>query len=133
MNLRELVLGTKSRSGQQWDIWEAVYSPVGPDGYPRRIWDKRTGLIDHEVAEHWREQYDLSHIMRRDWATLGPKLRGKLTINVGLSDNYFLNNAVYLVEDFLESASNPPADAKIDYGQRDEHCWSGDHDRVNAF
>ena len=25
MNMRELALGTKSRSGQQWDIWEAVY------------------------------------------------------------------------------------------------------------
>ena len=35
MNRHELVLGTKSRSGQQWDIWEAVYSPVGPDGYPK--------------------------------------------------------------------------------------------------
>ena len=46
MNRLELVLGTKSRSGQQWDIWEAVYSPVGPDGYPKRIWDKQTGVID---------------------------------------------------------------------------------------
>ena len=44
INRHELVLGTKSRSGQQWDIWEAVYSPVGPDGYPKRIWDKRTGV-----------------------------------------------------------------------------------------
>ena len=46
MNRLELVLGTRSRSGQQWDIWEAVFSPQGPDGYPARIWDKRTGAID---------------------------------------------------------------------------------------
>ena len=46
MNARELVLGTRSRSGGQWDIWEAVYSPVGADGYPQRIWDKATGVID---------------------------------------------------------------------------------------
>ncbi|HET9385928.1 MAG TPA: hypothetical protein VFO67_12330, partial [Gemmatimonadales bacterium] len=64
MNHRELVLGTKSRSGDQWDIWEAVYSPVGPDGYPKRIWDKRTGTIDRAVAAYWREHYDLSHILR---------------------------------------------------------------------
>ena len=133
LNRKELVLGTKSRSGQQWDIWEAVFSPVGADGYPRRIWDKRTGEIDHDVAVYWREHYDLVHIMQRDWATLGPKLRGKLTLNVGLSDNFYLNNAVYLVEDILRRASNPPADAKVDYGQRDEHCWSGDHEHVNAF
>jgi hypothetical protein len=132
MNIRELVLGTKSRSGGQWDIWEAVYSPVGADGYPQRIWDKRTGIIDRKVAEYWRDHYDLVHIMRRDWDTLAPKLRGKIVINVGLSDNLFLNNAVYLAEDFLKSAK-PPADAMVDYGQRDEHCWSGDHEHPNAI
>ena len=26
----------------------------GPDGYPQRIWDKRTGVIDREVAARWR-------------------------------------------------------------------------------
>ena len=126
-NRLELVLGTKSRSGQQWDIWEAVFSPVGADGYPQRIWDKRTGAIDRKVADYWRDHYDLGHIMERDWPTLGPKLRGKITINVGLSDNFFLNNAVYFVEDILKAATNPPADARFDYGARDEHCWSGDH------
>ncbi len=132
INRRELVLGTKGRSGGQWDIWEAVYSPLGPDGYPARIWDKSTGAIDPKVAAHWREHYDLGHVLRRDWAALGPKLRGKIHLNVGLSDNFFLNNAVYLVEDFLRSA-DPPADAAVDYGPRDEHCWSGDHKEPNAF
>jgi hypothetical protein len=132
MNLRELVLGTHSRSGGQWDIWEAVFSPVGSDGYPQRIWDKRTGAIDRNVAAYWKDHYDLVHLMERDWATLGPKVRGKLTLNVGLSDNFFLNNAVYLAEAFLKSAA-PPADAKVDYGLRDEHCWSGDHEHVNAI
>ncbi len=132
-NHKELALGSKTRSGGQWDIWEAVYSPVGEDGYPRRIWNKETGVIDREVAQYWRDNYDLVHIMRRDWSTLGPKLRGKVHLNVGLSDNYFLNNAVYLAEDFLESAKNPSADATVEYGERDEHCWSGDHENANAF
>jgi hypothetical protein len=133
MNARELVLGTKSRSGGQWDIWEAVFSPVGADGYPQRIWDKETGVIDAKVAAYWRDHYDLVHIMSRDWATLGPKVRGKITLNVGLSDNYFLNNAVYLAEELLKSASDPAADAAVDYGMRDEHCWSGDHEHINAI
>jgi hypothetical protein len=131
-NLMELVLGSKSRSGGQWDIWEAVFSPVGADGYPKRIWDKRTGEIDKTVAAYWREHYDLVNIMRRDWATLGPKLRGKITLNVGLSDNFFLNNAVYQAENFLKTAQ-PPADARVDYGMKDEHCWSGDHEHMNAI
>jgi hypothetical protein len=132
MNRRELAIASKGRSGDQWDIWQAVYSPVGADGYPQPIWDKVTGTIDPKVAAHWRENYDLSHILRRDWATLGPKLRGKLQIHVGDMDNYYLNNAVYLVEDFLKTA-NPPADATVSYGDRAEHCWNGDPTRGNAY
>ena len=132
-NHMELALGTKTRSGQQWDVWESVYSPVGADGYPKRLWDKITGEIDHEVAEYWRENYDLSHILRRDWETLGPKLEGKLHIYVGEMDNYYLNNAVYLTEEFLESTTNPYYDGVVDYGARDEHCWNGDHEQPNAI
>ncbi|MFN0100239.1 MAG: hypothetical protein ACKVS7_16360 [Gemmatimonadaceae bacterium] len=131
-NHRELALGTKSRSGDQFDVWESVYSPVGADGYPKPIWDKRTGVIDTSVAAYWREHFDLSYILRRDWKTLGPKLRGKLRIYVGDMDNYYLNNAVYEVERFLKQAE-PPADAVVDYGDRDEHCWNGDHTRSNAY
>jgi len=134
MNHLELVLGTKTRSGQQWDVWEATYSPVGPDGYPARIWDKRTGAIDPKVAEYWRENYDLSHILRRDWAKgLGAKLQGKLHIYVGDMDNYYLNNAVYLVEDFLKTTTTPPYGGEVDYGDRAEHCWNGDQTRPNAL
>jgi hypothetical protein len=134
MNRLELVLGTKTRSGQQWDVWEATYSPVGPDGYPARIWDKRTGVIDRKVAEYWREHYDLVHILERDWAKgLGRKLEGKLHIYVGDMDNYYLNNAVYLAERFLESTTNPYYNGEVDYGDRAEHCWNGDHTRPNAL
>jgi len=131
-NHYELVLGDKSRSGEQYDIWEAVYSPMGEDGYPERIWDKKTGAINHEVADYWRENYDLTHIMKRDWKTLGPKLVGKLHIYVGEMDNYYLNNAVYLAEEFLESTTDPYYAGEVDYGARDEHCWNGDHQNPNA-
>lgn len=133
MNHRELVLGARTRSGQQWDVWEAVYSPVGEDGYPRRIWDKVTGEIDPEVAAHWRENYDLSFILRRDWETLGPRVAGKLHIYVGDMDNYYLNNAVKLTEAFLESTSDPHYGGEVDYGDGDEHCWNGDHTRGNGL
>ena len=130
-NHLELVLGDKSRSGGQYDIWEATYSPQGDDGYPQRIWDKKTGDIDHKVAEYWRENYDLRHIMERDWDKLGPKLKGKIHIYCGDMDNYYLNNAVYMMEDFLESTTDPYYDGEVDYGDRAEHCWNGDHDNPN--
>lgn len=132
MNHYELALGSRGRSGDQWDVWESVYSPAGSDGYPARIWDKETGTIDRKVALYWRDNWDLSYILQRDWKTLGPKLRGKLRIFVGDMDNYYLNNAVYEVEKFLKQA-DPPADAVVDYGDRDEHCWNGDHTRSNAY
>jgi hypothetical protein len=132
-NHLELVLGDKSRSGQQWDIWEATYSPQGKDGYPVRLWDKKTGEIDHEVAEYWKQNYDLRYIMERDWEKLGPDLKGKIHIYCGDMDNYYLNNAVYLMEDFLESTSEPYYDGEVLYGDRAEHCWNGDPELPNAI
>ena len=129
----ELVLGTKGRSGGQWDVWQAVYSPVGADGYPKPIWDKRTGVIDKEVAAFWKENYDLVSIMKRDWGKgLGQKLAGKIHIYVGEADNYYLNNAVYLAEEFLRT-TDPYYAGEIDYGPRAEHCWNGDHKQPNAI
>ncbi|HEY0430834.1 MAG TPA: alpha/beta hydrolase-fold protein [Pyrinomonadaceae bacterium] len=133
LNDYELALGNNSRSGGQWDIWQAVYSPVGSDGYPKPIWDKATGKIDRSVAEYWREHYDLGYILQRDWKKIGPKLAGKLHIYVGEADNYYLNNAVYLVEDILKSAKDPAYGGEVDYEPRAEHCWNGDHTRPNAI
>ncbi|HDL18684.1 MAG TPA: hypothetical protein ENH29_06490 [Bacteroidetes bacterium] len=133
MNHRELVLGSKSRSGDQWDIWEAVYSPVGKDGYPQRIWDKMTGKINHNVANYWREHYDLRYILQRDWAKIGGKLKGKIHIYCGDMDTYYLNNAVYLMENFLAGSTNPYYAGEVDYGDRAEHCWNGDHTQPNAI
>ncbi|MFN5056095.1 MAG: hypothetical protein ACK5EP_08595 [Bacteroidota bacterium] len=131
MNHRELALGSKSRSGDQWDIWEAVYSPVGSDGYPVRIFDKKTGDINKRIVEHWRENYDLTHIIQRDWPKIGEKLKGKIHLYVGDMDNYYLNNAVYNAEDMLKQLKNPSCNCEVDYGDRAEHCWNGDHKNPN--
>jgi hypothetical protein len=126
-----LALGSKSRSGDQWDIWEAVYSPVGSDGYPVRIFDKKTGDINKRIVEHWRENYDLTHIIQRDWPKIGEKLKGKIHLYVGDMDNYYLNNAVYNAEDMLKQLKNPSCNCEVDYGDRAEHCWNGDHKNPN--
>lgn len=130
MNQRELALGDKSRSGQQWDIWEAVYSPVGDDGYPQRIWDKVSGQINPAVAEYWKENYDLTHILKRDWPTYGDWWKGRINIYCGDMDNFYLNNAVYLAEETLQQLD---FGGEITYGDRAEHCWNGDPDQPNAI
>jgi hypothetical protein len=133
----EAALGDHGRSGEQFDIWQAVYSPQGVDGYPQPIFDKDTGAIDHKTAEYWKQHYDLDAILQRDWLTLGPKLQGKLHLYVGSDDTYFLNNAVYLMEDFLKTTGTPghgvPYDGEVKYGPRAEHCWNGDPTKPNAY
>ncbi len=92
-----------------------------------------TGQIDRAVAAHWRENYDLGHILRRDWGKIGNKLEGKIHLYCGDMDNYYLNNAVYLVEDFLKTTTNPAFNGVVAYGDRAEHCWNGDPTRPNAI
>jgi hypothetical protein len=130
-NLVELVLGTHGRSAGQHDAWASVFGPVGEDGYYKPLYDKRTGAIDPEVARYWRDHYDLRYILQRDWATLGKKLRGKIHITSGTMDNGYLNNAVYQMEEFLMRAT-PSAESEIVYGERREHCFTGDTEHSNA-
>ncbi len=121
----EAVLGSKGRSCQQLDIWQAVYGPVGEDGYPKPLWDKLTGEIDHEVAEYMKEHYDLRYYLEKNWATIGIKLVGKLHIYCGDMDNYYLNEAVYLLEQFLESTKDPHYAGSFQYGRPQKpHGWT---------
>jgi hypothetical protein len=131
-NYMELTLGDRSRSGGQYDIWQAVFGPVGPDGYPKPIFDKVTGVIDSGVAAYWREHFDLVHIIARDWPTLAPKLQGKIHLYVGNGDNYYLTDSVYFGQETLESLQ-PPYRGTVAYGDRAEHCWNGDPKAANAY
>lgn len=121
----ELVLGTHGRSTEQWNIWQAVFSPAGDDGYPAEVIDPRTGAIDQKVVAYWHDHYDLAAILKRDWPTLGPKLEGKLHFAVGDGDTYFLNNAVHLLQQQLNETRNPHSDATFQYGPGMPHCYTG--------
>jgi hypothetical protein len=121
----EDVLGSHGRSAQQLEIWEATYGPIGEDGYPKPLWDKKTGKIDHSVALYMRDHgYDLSYNLRTNWATLGPKLRGKIHLSVGDMDNFYLNLAVYKLEETMKTLQNPPCDCDFQYGRPMKgHGW----------
>jgi hypothetical protein len=121
-NWFELVVGDKSRSGGQWDIWEATYSPVGGDGYPQRIWNKVTGDIDRAVADQWRK-YDLLHILQANWTVLGPKVANKLNVYVGDMDSFYLNHAVEKLNAFLSKADDPKFTGEIVFKRGAPHCW----------
>ncbi len=122
----ERAMAPDDRSGGQWDIWEAVYSPLGDDGYPEPVWDPITGVIDHSVAEYWMENYDIRYKLEQEWPEIGPKMVGHLTLTNGDMDTYYLNESSYLLRDFLESTTDPYADATFDFGYKQPHCWIGE-------
>jgi len=122
-NYFELVSGTKGRSGEQLDIWSAVFGPVGDDGYFKPLFDKRTGEIDTTVAQYWKENYDMRYYLEKNWQAIGPKLVGKLHVFCGDMDNYRLNIGVYHTEAFLESTRDPYYAGSFTFGARGSHGW----------
>jgi len=124
-NYFELVSGTHGRSGEQQDIWSAVYGPIGEDGYFKPLYDKKTGKIDHGVAEYWKEHYDLLEYLKRNWTTVGPKLVDKLHIYTGSMDTYYLDVAVRQLQDWMRTTQNPHYEPYIEYGLFRPHCYSG--------
>ncbi|MGI8499033.1 MAG: alpha/beta hydrolase-fold protein [Gemmatimonadaceae bacterium] len=127
LSLFEEVLGTHGRSSYQYGAWEAVYGPVGADGYPRPLWNRLTGTIDKEVAAYWREHdYDLRAYAEKNWATIGSKLVGKLHFSAGDMDDFYLNLAVYQFQDFLKQTTNPHYEGDFTFGRPMKgHSWHG--------
>jgi enterochelin esterase-like enzyme len=123
-NLYEEAIGDRFRSGGQWAIWNAVFAPVAEDGYPKPLWDPLTGKIDKDVVDWTSERYDLRRYLEKNWPTIGSKLAGKIHVYCGRMDNFYLNEACYLLQVFLESATNPPYGGEFKYGDRGGHGWS---------
>jgi len=108
-------------SGEQWGAWNALFSPRGVDGLPRSIFDAHSGVIDKEVAEHWKK-YDLLLYLKRNWTLLGPKLQGKLHLWMGDMDNFYLNNALRNFKVFLDGTRHPASNAEIIFTPMKGHC-----------
>lgn len=124
-NRYELVSGTHGRSGEQLDIWSAVFGPEGRDGYFQPLFDKRTGEIDPAVARYWRERYDLLYYLQQNWAAVGPKIVDKIHVYTGTADTYLLNNSTRQLQDWMKTTANPHYDGYFLYGDGKPHCWSG--------
>lgn len=87
--------------GGQLGSFEWVFSPRGADGKPKRLFDRETGAVNHDVAMTWTK-YDIRKILEDNWKTLGPKLKGKLHVHMGDVDTFYLDGAVRLLKKSLE-------------------------------
>ena len=125
MSQLEAVLGSHGRSAQQLEIWEAAYGPVGDDGYPKPLWDKLTGKIDRAVADYMRDHgYDLTAYLKQNWSRVGPQLVGKIHLDVGDMDKFYLNLAVYDLQDFLKTTHDPHYEGSFEFGRPEKgHGW----------
>ncbi len=103
--------------GGQLHSFEAVFSPLGPDGKPRPLYDRATGAVDTDVAKSW-EKYDILRVLEKDWATLGPKLKGKLHVYTGEIDTFYLEGAVKLLKASQEKLGS---DASIEVVPGKDH------------
>lgn len=103
--------------GGQLHSFEAVFSPRGPDGRPRLIWDRETGKVDTEVAASW-EKYDIRLVLERNWPALGPKLAGKLHVFMGDQDTFYLEGATVLLK---ESLARLRSDAVVEIDPGKDH------------
>ncbi len=124
-NRYELVSGDHGRSGEQIDVWSAVWGPVGEDGFFKPAFDKSTGKIDKDVVAYWRDHWDLLEYLKRNWSTVGPKLKDNLYFFAGDADTYFLNNSTMELDAWLKTTSAPHSQAQFMYGNLKPHCWQG--------
>jgi hypothetical protein len=117
------VQGGRSGVSAEWTGSDnALNSPVGDDGYPKPLFDKLTGKVDREVADHWRA-HDLAFYLETNWAKIGPQLVGKLHFYVGDMDEWFRNYGVHDLEKFLEGTKNPYYNGSFEYGPLKGHLW----------
>ncbi len=113
----EYVRGSHGRSGEQFNAWDAAWGPVGRDGYPEEFWDKHTGVIDHRAVAWSRDHgYDLTSYLVQNWSRIGPALVGKIHVEVGDQDDYYLNLACYRMQEAL-ARLQPDPHAVFIYGR----------------
>ncbi|HUU39134.1 MAG TPA: alpha/beta hydrolase-fold protein [Candidatus Desulfaltia sp.] len=123
-NYYEEAIGDRFRSGGQWAIWNAVFAPVAEDGYPRPLWDPFTGIIDKDAVAWAGERYDLRRYLEKNWPAVGAELAGKIRVYCGRMDNFYLNEACYLLQESLEKMIDPPYGGEFRYGDRGGHGWT---------
>ena len=101
----EHAIDPTGRSGQQWDAWDAMFSPKDETtGLPMPMFDPITGAINKHIVRNW-SKFDIANIVRRDWPHYAPIVVKKVHLACGDQDSYYLNRAVQLFKQMMEEHS----------------------------
>ncbi len=120
---------TYAVSGGQFGAYNAVFGPRGANGLPTLMFDPYTGKVDKAIAKEW-EKYDLKKYLAKNWASLGPKLQGKLWIWSGDCDGLFSNVSTRFFKEFIDKTTNPKSDAQISFTAMAGHCQEYSDEQV---
>jgi S-formylglutathione hydrolase FrmB len=102
LEMNKLLLDYDHVVGPGWQMgsFEAVFSPRGDDGQPRRLWNRVTGDIDPVVALTWKK-YDIRLLLEHNWEALAPGLGGKIHIYVADDDTFGLDGSVRSLQEAM--------------------------------
>lgn len=67
------------------------------------LFDRTTGNVDPQVIADWRTHYDLAHSVESTWVRRGPYFKGKIHINVGTADTFYLDAAAHKLDAVLKT------------------------------
>lgn len=98
---QEDVIGPGYTSAQQWASWQACWGHRNADGTLRPLFDRLTGNIDRAEAESYR-RFDIADRLRKDPKRFVPLFRNNVRLMVGDKDDYYLDEAVRLLDEDLE-------------------------------
>lgn len=132
----EDMLGPDNTSAQQWDSWWAVFCPRNANGNPAAVIDPATGKIDSSIADSMRA-YDIAEHLRNAPGKIGQIFRSRVRLVVGTADNFYLNEAVSLLQTELDRRFPPLAPDKqvgyIEFVQGADHGTVFQSARMRGF
>ncbi|GAA5497334.1 hypothetical protein Rhal01_03527 [Rubritalea halochordaticola] len=103
--------------GGQLKSFAAVFSERLDDGSPRLFYDEATGEMDHDALKHWK-QYEVSNLIKTQWADNKDQLSGKINVLVHEQDLFFLDHSVRAFEKTCQQIG---CDAKFTYMEGQGH------------
>ncbi len=105
----ERAISPQGTSGEQWDAWAAMFSPVAAGATePRRLCDPLTGAIDPVTVEAW-SQFDIARRISKDWDHWGRLFVERVRVIVGERDSFYLDRAAIRLRDAIDNHAREQA------------------------
>lgn len=111
----ERAISPSGSSGEQWDAWAAMFSPVADlERKPRRLCNPTTGAIDPVTVEAW-SRFDIARRISKDWNGWGKLFVERVRVIVGERDSFYLERAAIRLRDAIAEHQREQSAAGKDF------------------